>query len=121
LTPPLHSFKIFFLFQKGEPMKKMLLLMSVFTLLTSSAVRAEDLAPVGVPECDAILNLYTKCLGGQMPAESQAQFKASMEEMRKEWREMAKTPDGKTSLVQACHIVMESTKQSLQAYNCLPQ
>jgi hypothetical protein len=37
---------------------------------------------------------------------------------RKAWRDAAATPQGKTSLVQACTTMLESTKKSMASYNC---
>jgi hypothetical protein len=73
---------------------------------------------VGVAECDDFLAKYEACVSGKVPAAAQAAFKTSMDTWRNSWRELAKTPQGKAGLAQACKSASEQAKTSLGAYGC---
>lgn len=73
---------------------------------------------VGVAECDDFLAKYETCVSGKVPAAAQATFKSSIETWRNSWRELAKTPQGKAGLAQACKSASEQAKTSLSSYGC---
>lgn len=73
---------------------------------------------VGVPACDEYIEKYEACLKDKVPAAAQAQFRASLDTMRKSWREAAATPQGKAGLAQGCQAALNAAKQSMSSYGC---
>jgi len=73
---------------------------------------------VGVPECDNYITKYTACVSGKVPEASRAQLQASLDQMRAAWKQAASTPEGKTSLAQACTAASDAAKQSMTAFGC---
>ena len=83
--------------------------------LISTAASAQN---VGVPVCDDFIAKYDTCVTTKMPAAQQATFKGQLDQMRKAWADMAKTPQGKTQLEQMCKMQAEQMKTAAQAYGC---
>jgi hypothetical protein len=83
---------------------------------TSTASTSGD--KVGVAECDDFLAKYEACVSGKVPAAAQAAFKSSLDTWRNSWKELAKTPQGKAGLAQACKSASEQAKTSLNSYGC---
>ena len=73
---------------------------------------------VGVAECDDFLAKYETCISGKVPAAAQAPFKSSLDQWRNSWKELAKTPQGKAGLAQACKAALDQAKTSLGSYGC---
>jgi hypothetical protein len=73
---------------------------------------------VGVQECDDFLAKYEACVSGKVPAAAQAAFKSSLATWRNSWKELAKTPQGKAGLAQACKAASDQAKTSMNSYGC---
>jgi len=73
---------------------------------------------IGVAECDDFLAKYEACVSGKVPAAAQAAFKTSLDTWRNSWKELAKTPQGKAGLAQACKSALDQAKTSLNSYGC---
>jgi hypothetical protein len=84
---------------------------------TSSTTASTSGDKVGVPECDDYLAKYDACMG-KMPEAARAQYKASMDEMRRQWAKMAANPATKAGLVQACKMATDSAKASMKSFGC---
>ena len=89
---------------------------AVAAIAATSGVRAAE--PVGVAACDEFLTKYEACVGTKVPAAQQTMFKGQMDQTRKSWTDLAKTPSGKPSLEAACKQTAEQMKTSLSAYGC---
>jgi len=73
---------------------------------------------IGVPACDEYLTKYEKCISSKVPEAGRAQMKASMDTMRKSWKQAASTPAGKAGLEAGCKQALEAAKQATAAYGC---
>lgn len=83
--------------------------------LISTAASAQT---VGVAVCDDFITKYDACVTTKMPADQQTMFKGQLDQMRKAWAEMAKTPQGKSQLEQMCKMQADQMKTAAQAYGC---
>lgn len=90
--------------------------LAVAAVAATSSVRAAE--PVGVAACDEFLTKYEACVGTKVPAAQQTMFKGQMEQTRKSWTDLAKSPNGKSSLEAACKQTAQQMKTSLSAYGC---
>src|ERR1700674_678596 len=73
---------------------------------------------IGVPECDEFIAAYDACVSGKVPEVARAQYKASVEQWRKSWRQLAANPKTRATLAQACKQAAESARTSMKSYNC---
>jgi hypothetical protein len=73
---------------------------------------------IGVPECDDFLAKYDACVSSKVPEAARAQYKASLEQWRKSWRDLAANPQTKGTLAQACKTSAEQARQSMKSFNC---
>ena len=89
---------------------------AVAAIAVTSGARAAE--PVGIAACDEFLTKYEACIGTKVPAAQQTMFKSQMDQTRKSWTDLAKTPSGKQSLEAACKQTGEQMKTSLSAYGC---
>ena len=85
---------------------------------TPAAVLTSTGEKIGVPECDDFIAAYDACVSGKVPEAARAQFKASIEQWRTSWRQLAANPNTKASLAQACKQSAEQARVSMKAYNC---
>ncbi|MFL6210212.1 MAG: hypothetical protein ACJ74W_15255 [Pyrinomonadaceae bacterium] len=92
------------------------------TSTTTTANANTNAAPAGdktgVEECDDYLAKYETCLNDKVPAAARAAMKTSFDQTREAWRKAAATPQGKTTLAQACKTAREAAKTSMAAYGC---
>jgi hypothetical protein len=92
------------------------------TSTTTTANANTNAAPAGdktgVEECDDYLAKYETCLNNKVPAAARAAMKTSFDQTREAWRKAAATPQGKTTLAQACKTAREAAKTSMSAYGC---
>ena len=72
---------------------------------------------VGVAECDDYLTKYEACLS-KVPEAARAQYQQAFAQVRKSWRDLAATPQGKASLAQACKMATDQAKTSMKTYGC---
>jgi hypothetical protein len=73
---------------------------------------------IGVPECDDYIAKYEACVNSKVPESMRATVKASMETARKQWKDLAATPQGKAGLAQACKAATDAAKQAMSSYGC---
>ena len=73
---------------------------------------------IGIPECDNYLTKYEACVSGKVPDAARAQYKTSLEQTRKSWREMAANPQTKASLAKACQMATDQAKQTFKMFGC---
>jgi hypothetical protein len=73
---------------------------------------------IGVPECDDYIAKYEACVDSKVPESMRATVKASMETARKQWKDLAATPQGKAGLAQACKAATDTAKQAMSSYGC---
>lgn len=72
---------------------------------------------VGVAECDDYLAKYEACLS-KVPEAARAQYQQSFAQVRKSWRDIAATPQGKAGLAQACKMATDQAKTTMKSFNC---
>ncbi|MFL6256051.1 MAG: hypothetical protein ACJ74T_13660, partial [Pyrinomonadaceae bacterium] len=75
-------------------------------------------ASIGVAVCDEYMDKYESCINGKVPRASQPMLKDNMEAIRKTWREVAATPQGRAGLAQGCDQALAEAKVSLKSYGC---
>jgi hypothetical protein len=73
---------------------------------------------IGVAECDDFIAKYESCVNSKVPEAARATVKTSLETWRNSWRELAKTPQGKAGLAQACKAAHDQARTSMGAYGC---
>jgi hypothetical protein len=73
---------------------------------------------IGIPECDDFLAKYEACISGKVPEAARAQYKTTIEQWRKSWRDLAANPQTKPTLVQACKTSADSAKESMKMFGC---
>ena len=72
---------------------------------------------IGVTECDAFIEAYEACVRDKVPEVARAQFNSTLAQWRKS-SDLARNPQTRPSLAQACKTQLEAAKQSMKAYNC---
>lgn len=82
---------------------------------TAPAALAQD---IGVPTCDNFLKTYETCIASKAPAAQQGQMRSAIDAVKKNWREVAATADGKKSLEPVCKQTADTLKQQLAGLNC---
>lgn len=83
---------------------------------STTAANAGD--KIGIPECDEYLTKYEACVSGKVPDAARAQYKSSLEQTRKSWREMAANPQTKAGLAKACQMASDQAKQTFKMFGC---
>lgn len=83
--------------------------------LAASTAHAQD---IGVPTCDTFLKTYETCIASKAPAAQQSQMRSALDAVKKNWRDVAATAEGKTSLEPVCKQTADTLKQQLAALNC---
>jgi len=89
---------------------------AVVAIAATSGARAAE--PVGVAVCDEFLTEWAACISNTVPAAQKTRLKGHMDQARKSWTDIAKTPNGKSSLEAACQQTAEQMKIALSAYGC---
>ena len=73
---------------------------------------------IGVPECDDFIAKYDACVSSKVPEAARAQYKASIAEWRKSWKQLAENPATKATLAAACKQAAEQQAAALKSYGC---
>ena len=73
---------------------------------------------IGVAECDDFITAYDACVTGKVPEVARAQYKASIEQWRTSWRQLAANPNTKATLASVCKQSAEQARVSMKSYNC---
>jgi hypothetical protein len=71
----------------------------------------------GIAACDDFLKKYETCVTSKLPEAARATYKTQLDQTRKAWVDMAKTP-AKSSMEATCKQTMDAMKTALQAYGC---
>jgi hypothetical protein len=88
------------------------------TSTTTPASTTATTGKIGVPECDAFIEKYAACVSARVPEAARSQYKNTLEQWTKSWRELAANPQTKASLTAACKTSMEQARQSMKSYGC---
>lgn len=83
---------------------------------TSPAAATGD--KIGVAECDDFIAKYDDCVTAHVPEAARAQYKASIDQWRKSWRDLAANPQTKPTLAAACKQAAEQARSTMKSYNC---
>jgi hypothetical protein len=73
---------------------------------------------IGVPECDEFIAAYDTCVSNKVPAAAREQYKASLEQWRKSWHNLAANPQTKATLAGVCKSSLEQARKSMKSYGC---
>ncbi|HKY29950.1 MAG TPA: hypothetical protein VJM12_18555 [Pyrinomonadaceae bacterium] len=73
---------------------------------------------VGLPECDEFITKYEACVDDKVPEAARAQYKASIEQWRSSWRQLAANPQTKATLADTCKKTIEQARVSMKSFNC---
>ena len=73
---------------------------------------------VGIADCDDFIAKYEACVTGKVPETVRAQYKASVEQWRTSWRQLAANPQTKATLAGVCKQAAESARTTMKPYNC---
>ena len=85
---------------------------------TPATVASTTGEKIGVPECDQFIAAYDACVSSKVPEVARAQYKASIEQWRTSWRQLAANPNTKATLATACKQAAETARTSMKSYNC---
>ena len=85
---------------------------------SSKTTASTDDDKIGVPECDEFLTKYEACISGKVPEMARAQYKSTLADWRKRWREQANNAQTKASLAQGCKQARDSVKDALKMFGC---
>jgi hypothetical protein len=83
--------------------------------ITASGAQAQDL---GVASCDSFLKTYETCVAAKVPADQRGPMTAVLEQLKTNWKSVAATAEGKTSLDNVCKQTAEAMKKQVAALNC---
>lgn len=73
---------------------------------------------IGVAECDDFIAAYDACVTGKVPEAARAQYKASIEQWRSSWRQLAANPNTKATLASVCKQSAEQARASMKSFDC---
>jgi hypothetical protein len=85
--------------------------------LSTIALTTATAEPLGVPVCDEFLTKYEACIA-KIPAQQQAAFSTSLEQMRTGWKGLAANPQTKPALEGVCRQMNESMKPAMAPFGC---
>ena len=72
----------------------------------------------GIAACDDFLQKYDSCVTSKLPEAQRATYKAQLDQTRKMWIDMAKSPSAKSTMEGTCKQTMDAIKTSLQGFGC---
>lgn len=85
---------------------------------TTAATTAATGTQVGVAECDTFITAYENCVTTKVPEQARAQFQASINTWRTEWKKLADNPQSRATLASVCKTQLETARTQMKAYNC---
>jgi hypothetical protein len=94
---------------------------ALLALLVLAGCKKGEGAPrrvTGVPECDAFLAKYARCIEERLPDTEQGSARKALDVHRSAWQRAATTPGGKAALVATCRQVTEQTRQATRESGC---
>ncbi len=71
---------------------------------------------IGVPECDRYLAQATKC--SDKLGTAAGELRSTIDEIRKTWKDIASTPEGKQALASACRDALEALRTTMRPLGC---
>lgn len=84
-------------------------------IASSAGVSAQTL---GIAACDDFLKKYETCVTSQVPVAQRATFQGQFDQWRKAWSDMAKNPNTKAGLENACKQSAEQMKTAMSGFGC---
>jgi hypothetical protein len=84
-------------------------------IMSSNGLSAQTL---GIAACDDFLKKYETCVTSQVPAAQRATFQGQFDQWRKAWSDMAKNPNTKAGLENACKQSAEQMKIAMSGFGC---
>lgn len=72
----------------------------------------------GIAACDDFLKKYETCVTSKLPEAQRATYKAQLDQTRKMWVDMVKSPAAKATMETTCKQTTDAMKSALQAYGC---
>lgn len=85
---------------------------------TTSPATTTSATSIGVAECDDFIAKYDACVSNKVPEVARAQYKASIEQWRNSWRQLANNPQTRATLAQTCKTTAEQARTSMKSFNC---
>ena len=85
---------------------------------TSSTTSSSSEEKIGVPECDDFIAKYDACVSSKVPESARAQYKNALAQWRESWRNLAKNPATKATMVTVCKQAAEQQAAALKTYGC---
>jgi hypothetical protein len=82
---------------------------------TSAAAPA---AVIGIPECDAYVSKYSRCIENRVPEAARAQMKDALQATILAWQDAAKTPAVHEGLRTACGAAMDAARTATASMGC---
>jgi hypothetical protein len=92
--------------------------LSVLRRRSASPAVARPGNGIGVPECDAYLAVYLRCIAAKVPAAARASLMEALVQTRAAWRASAGTPQGRAALAHACTRARQAAAGAIAAWGC---
>jgi hypothetical protein len=87
----------------------------IASILDGSA-RADDVT--GIPVCDDFLAKYEICMSQKASAAQQPAFRTQVDQTRKTWSDLARSPVTRPALEASCRQTAEQIGRSLRTLGC---
>ena len=84
----------------------------------AGSITAASAQEIGVASCDSFLKTYSSCVADKVPADQRGVMTTAMEQIKSNWKAVAATAEGKTSLDNICKQTAETMKKQVAALNC---
>ena len=81
----------------------------------SLSASAQD---IGVAACDKFITTYVSCVGAKAPEAQRSVMTSVIEQLKTNWKSVAATPEGKTSLEKVCKDTSDMLKTQVASLNC---
>lgn len=73
---------------------------------------------IGIPECDAYVAKYSRCIEQWMPEAARGSMRDAMQQTIVAWQEAARTPAAHEGLRSACGAALDAARQATAAMGC---
>jgi hypothetical protein len=84
----------------------------------ASKTGAGDEGSIGVPECDAYIDKYARCISEKIPKEQRQLMRKSLHRTHDVWKKSAADPQARKTLGASCRDAMELAKKAMAAFEC---
>lgn len=95
--------------ENGEPLEP--------THQADTTVANYELEKTGIPECDAFIAMYMRCIESKMPPSALEQARQAMRQSIDAWRQAARGP-ARDELARTCQAAQETSRQALSSMGC---